>query len=232
MICAAISANDTESAIQKSQKAIKQGATFIEVRIDYFKNPFAANFPKLVKNIASKLIITIRKPDEGGKYAFDENERQELIKKAILAAPYGIDIEFSMDTADLTQLIQLAKENQVKIILSSHDFQKTPELSQMKNQILEAANKGVDFVKIIGTASSLEDNLKMLSLPQIAKKNKIQIIAFTMGSKGAISRILSPIFGAAFTFAALDEPTAPGQLSIIELKKTLETFSSYTKKGE
>ena len=232
MICVAISANDTKLAIEKSRKAIKLGATFIEVRIDPFKNPFAADFPELIKNIVAKLIVTIRKSDEGGKFAFDETERQELIKKAIIAAPYGIDLEFSIEIADLTQLIQLAKANQVKVILSSHDFQKTPELSQMKNLISEAAKKDADFVKVIGTASSLEDNLKMLSLPQIAKKNKIQIIAFAMGQKGAISRILSPVFGAAFTFAALDEPTAPGQISIIALKKTLETFSSYYKKGE
>jgi len=232
MICAAISANDTQSAILKGKKAIQEGATYVEIRIDHFKDPFAADFPNLVKNIDSKIILTIRKPDEGGKYAFNEKGRHDLIKKGILAAPYCIDLEFSIGNPNLIPLIRLAKDNQVKVLLSSHDFQKTPELAQMKNLISEAAKKGADFVKIIGTATSIEDNLKMLSLLNIAKEKEIPIVAFAMGQKGTISRILSPLFGAAFTFAALDEPTAPGQLSITKMKSALETFSSYYKKGE
>ena len=79
MICAAISANDTQSAILKGKKAIQEGATYVEIRIDHFKDPFAADFPNLVKNIDSKIILTIRKPDEGGKYAFNEKGRHDLI---------------------------------------------------------------------------------------------------------------------------------------------------------
>ena len=230
MICAAISANDTKSAILKGKKAIQEGATYLELRIDHFKDPFGADFPDLIKSINSKIILTIRKPDEGGKYAFNEKDRLNLIKKAILAAPYYIDLEFNIGNTDLIPLVRLAKENKVKVLLSFHDFQKTPDLAQMKNQISEAVKKGADVVKIISTATSIEDNLKMLSLPNIAKEKKIQIVTFAMGQKGTISRILSPIFGAAFTFAALDEPTAPGQISISQMKNALETFSSYYKK--
>ncbi|MFX1298201.1 MAG: type I 3-dehydroquinate dehydratase, partial [Promethearchaeota archaeon] len=93
--------------------------------------------------------------------------------------------------------------------------------------ILKAVKQQADYVKIIGTATCVEDNIKMLSLPQFAEKYEIQIVAFAMGRKGTISRILSPIFGAAFTFASLDEPTAPGQIQVQEMKKNLETFTSY-----
>ena len=227
MICVAISSNDVESAIDKSSEAIEKGASLIEVRVDHFKNPAEADFVELVKNINSKLILTVRKPGEGGKYPFEKNQRLELIQKCINAKPYAIDLEFSIQRDELTQLIQFAKEKEVKVILSFHDFKKTPEVDRMKEIILKAVKKEADYVKIIGTASSVEDNLKMLSLPHFAEKNHIQIVTFAMGRKGSVSRILSPIFGAAFTFAALDEPTAPGQISIEEMKKNLETFTSY-----
>ncbi|NVM54199.1 MAG: type I 3-dehydroquinate dehydratase [Candidatus Helarchaeota archaeon] len=229
MICIAISSKDVATAINKSSKAIQQEVSLIEVRVDHFENPFNADFLKLVKSIDSKLILTVRKPDEGGQFAFEENQRLELIHKCINAKPYAVDLEFSIDKDKLTRLINEAKKNKVKIILSFHDFQKTPEIAQMKEVILDAVQKKADYVKIIGTAKSIEDNLKMLSLPQFAKENNIQIIAFAMGRKGTISRILSPIFGAAFTFAALDKPTAPGQISIGEMKKKLESFTSYNR---
>ena len=47
LICVAISAEDTSSAIEKSQKAIERGADFIEVRIDHFKDPYSAEFTRL-----------------------------------------------------------------------------------------------------------------------------------------------------------------------------------------
>ncbi|MFX1294826.1 MAG: type I 3-dehydroquinate dehydratase [Promethearchaeota archaeon] len=228
MICVAISSDDVDSAIKKSKEAIALGASLIEVRIDHFKNPTDVDFVELVKKIDSKVILTVRKSSEGGKYAFEENKRLELIQKCIYAKPYAIDLEFSIQEDELTALIQYTKKNHVKVILSFHDFDKIPEVYQMKELILKAVQKKVDYVKIIVTASCIEDNLKMLSLPQFAEKNDIQIIAFAMGRKGSISRILSPIFGAAFTFAALDKPTAPGQIKIEEMKKNLETFTSYS----
>ncbi len=228
MICVAISAEDTNSAIQKSQKAVQKGADFIEVRVDHFKDPFNADFVKLVKEINSKLILTVRKPDEGGEFAFEEKQRIMLIQKCIAAKPFAVDLEYGMQIDSLMNLIQQAVKNQVKVILSFHDFQKTPPITEMKEIILEAVKKRADIIKIIGTATSIQDNLKMLFLPQFAKKKNIQIVAFAMGSKGTVSRILSPIFGAAFTFAALDKPTAPGQISIDDMKKNLHAFTSYS----
>ncbi|MHA1131506.1 MAG: type I 3-dehydroquinate dehydratase [Candidatus Helarchaeota archaeon] len=227
MICVAISASNTDSAIDKSHNAISKGATLVEIRLDYFEAPNAADVIKLVQKIPSKVILTVRKPGEGGKYPFVETDRIKLIQKCITANPHAIDLEFSIDDETLTSLITLARQQQVKVILSHHNFESTPPVEAMKTLILNAAAKKAHYIKIIGTATCVEDNLKMLSLPQIAAENKIQIIAFSMGLKGIISRILSPIFGAAFTFASLDEPTAPGQIQIEDMKRNLEQFTTY-----
>jgi 3-dehydroquinate dehydratase type I len=51
-----------------------------------------------------------------------------------------------------------------------------------------------------------------------ASKNRL--VCFCMGEQGRISRLLSPVFGAVFTFAALEQggETAPGQISINEMR--------------
>jgi 3-dehydroquinate dehydratase-1 len=231
MICVAISANNVESAIEKSNDAISKGASLIEIRIDHFEEPHDADVIALVKKVSSKVILTVRKPGEGGKYPFVETERVKLIQKCITANPHAIDLEFSIEAEVLASLIKLSRQQDVRVILSFHDFEKTPEVKEMKDIILDAVSKKVDYVKIIGTANCVEDNLKMLSLPQIAQENGVKIVSFSMGRKGTISRILSPIFGAAFTFASLDEPTAPGQIQIEEMKNYLETFTSKLMNG-
>ena len=194
MICVAISSKDTNSAIKKSQAAIQKGADLIEIRIDHFRDPFSADLVYLMKAIDSKLVLTVRKPAEGGQFAFEEDERLDLIQRCIDVKPYAVDLEFSISGDKLTQLIHQAQENHVKTILSFHDFKKTPAITLMKAKIVEAKKRGADFVKIIGTAQSVADNLTMLSLPQFAKENGIQIIAFALGQKGTVSRIPSPLF--------------------------------------
>ncbi len=231
MICVAISANNAESAIEKANDAINKGASLIEVRIDHFENPNDADVTSLVKNIPSKVVLTARKPGEGGKYPFIETDRIKLIQKCITANPHAIDLEFSIEAEVLTSLIKLTQQQDVRVILSFHDFKKTPEVKEMSEIILDAVSKKVEYVKIIGTANCVEDNLKMLALPQIAQMNDIKIVCFSMGRKGTLSRILSPIFGAAFTFASLDEPTAAGQIQIEEMKNYLETFTSKLMNG-
>jgi 3-dehydroquinate dehydratase-1 len=118
MICVAISSTDVKSAIEKSNTAIDEGASLIEVRIDHFNNPTDAEFVELVKHIDSKLILTVRKPGEGGKYSFKEDQRLSLIQKCIQAKPYAVDLEFSIDKDELIPLIKLAKQHDVKTILS------------------------------------------------------------------------------------------------------------------
>ena len=78
---------------------------------------------------------------------------------------------------------------------------------------------GADICKIVLTAKQIEDNLPILSFVSFAS-TKAKLVCFCMGEQGKTSRLLSPAFGAYFTFASLDEgnQTAAGQMSIKEMK--------------
>jgi 3-dehydroquinate dehydratase type I len=83
---------------------------------------------------------------------------------------------------------------------------------------------GADVIKIVSFARSWEDNLSVLSLIPLAKERRQKIVAFCMGEKGKISRIFSPFFGAAWTYASIDRArvSASGQMTVRELKDTWE----------
>jgi 3-dehydroquinate dehydratase type I len=79
---------------------------------------------------------------------------------------------------------------------------------------------GANVIKIVPFARSWEDNLSILSLIPFAKEKRQKIVAFCMGEKGKPSRIFSPLLGAAWTYASLNQVriSAPGQLTARELK--------------
>ena len=84
-----------------------------------------------------------------------------------------------------------------------------------------------EVVKIVTTANSQEDNLRLLELASNAKKRDIRIIAFCMGAMGRMSRIFSLLSGGYISFTSLEagEKSAPGQIPVKEMKQLLEYFS-------
>jgi len=92
--------------------------------------------------------------------------------------------------------------------------------SKLEKILDEEVASGADVCKIITTAKSVEDNSRAICFVHEASK-KCEIVCFAMGDLGIPSRFLSPVFGAFFTFASIDEKrkTAKGQLTIQEMRK-------------
>lgn len=116
----------------------------------------------------------------------------------------------------LEDKISVIRKNGANILCSYHDFVRTPMIDFMENLHLKAMKAGADMVKIIGTATKKEDNIVYLTYNQRHPGN----VSFGMGDEGIISRIISPLMGASFTYASLgDLKSAPGQISVSRLKE-------------
>jgi 3-dehydroquinate dehydratase-1 len=85
---------------------------------------------------------------------------------------------------------------------------------------------GADVVKIVTFAQSWEDNLNVLSLIPYARERGQKITAFCMGENGKMSRVMTPLLGAAWTYASLntDKVCAPGQIPIREMREVWEAL--------
>ena len=144
------------------------------------------------------------------------------MEEAIDLGAEFVDVEFEAKRSWLRDFI--ANKKGTRIILSSHDFQGTPSLKELRKLCGRMTRWGADIVKIVTFARSWEDNLLILSLIPYARKRGQEIVAVCMGERGKMSRIFAPLMGAAWTYVALNKnrTSAPGQLTIQELKKIWE----------
>ncbi len=74
-----------------------------------------------------------------------------------------------------------------------------------------------NYIKIVTMAKSINDASLVLSLYNDNKNT--QLIAFSMGKHGRMSRILCLLLGSPYTYVSLGKPIAPGQFSIDEVKE-------------
>jgi 3-dehydroquinate dehydratase type I len=211
-----------ETTVEKALIAIEEAnrwADLIELRADYLKRMKLA---LLLENRRKPFIVTNRKKEEGGKYKGEERKRLSVLQEAIeLGADY-VDVELATERSFLQDLIRNKKGTQV--ILSFHDFRRTPSVKELQSLFGQMVRLGADVTKIVSFARSSEDNLNILSLVPFAKARRRKIVAFCMGEKGKISRLISPFMGAAWTYASLGggKASAPGQLTVRELKDIWE----------
>jgi len=204
------------------RKAEAEGADFIEIRLDYLENTdqIEETF-KVLRGVSVPIIATNRKYEEGGYRPQDEGQRIQTLIRAAKEGFQYVDIE--LKTANLQSIIPKLRDLGAKPIISFHDFNLTPTISEMK-KIMEAEIKlGAEVCKMVTTAKEVSDNILCLFLTE--QMGKIaKVVCFAMGKKGILSRTLSPLFGAYFTYASLEAglETASGQISLSDLKALYE----------
>ncbi|MGQ9693788.1 MAG: type I 3-dehydroquinate dehydratase [Thermodesulfobacteriota bacterium] len=208
-----------EGSINRAAAALiraNQLADLIELRLDYLSRP---NLEELLPKVKKPLIVTNRLAKEGGKFQGKEAERLGTLKKAITLGVPFIDIELASGRDHIYDFLH--NLNQSSMIISSHDFRKTGSYQELRLLLNKMITWGANVSKIVTLARSWADNLPILNLVLYARQRQHKIVAFCMGEKGKISRIVSPLLGGEWTYAALqaNKKCAPGQLTIKEFQE-------------
>ena len=214
-ICVSIipkNAADAQSLIGKAEHA---QADLIEVRLDGLEE--TRNLSDLTKNTKIPLIATNKLQAEKGCFLGTETERQQTLLNAAKAGFQYVDVDFF--SPKRSETITELKALGAKPIVSYHKFDGILTVSALERILDEQIASGAGVCKIVLTAKQIEDNLPILSFVSFASA-KAKLVCFCMGKAGRISRLLSPVFGACFTFAALEQgsETALGQMSIAEMR--------------
>ncbi len=211
----------SKNSLETAQSARKFGADILELRVDMLKRCYhtgekvSSVIRQLKKEVKLPVILTIRSSNEGGMAKIADVRRLDIFREAISETDL-VDIEISSDRIN-SEVIELAKTHNKKIILSYHNFEKTPTLPYLKNQAEKAYELGCDILKIAVTANNIEDVRSLLNFCSGWKKTKISVMS--MGNLGAISRLTGFIFGSCLTYGFIDQSTACGQLSVKDLVK-------------
>ena len=162
------------------------------------------------KNLGLAVLFTLRHPTHGGTFQGSEMERVKISLKAVEAGADLFDLEFDSEAA------AILPDNAPPMILSYHDFNGMPSQQKLHDLTEAMQSTGASAIKVVPTASTLEDALTMLQW--VGQDNGVSTrIGFAMGEEGACSRILTTALGGAVTYASFGAPVAPGQIAIDEL---------------
>ncbi len=181
----------------------------LEIRLDRFRErPDFALCRKVFSG--TPLIATCRSKAHGGDFDGSSPEALGFLKSALLAGFEFADLEFPGLTAN-----GLSGFDPAKVIASFHDTTGLPQ--DFEELFSEMKRSGAGLVKIIGTASTSSDALRILEF-QLRHPGE-GLTAFAMGEAGLATRVLSAYLGASLAFGALvaGRATAPGQTSALEL---------------
>lgn len=211
-VCVALFADNPADLMQKIEAAANENS-LLELRLDYLPRPALVllklkQFAEFHRDIT--LVATCRRASNGGKFRGSAASQLDVLLKAAAAGCQLVDVE--LETARSLKADQIEKlRRHAGVIISFHDFRGTKKLDETWQ---EMNGLPADYIKVVSTAKSLSDNVKMLRL--LEERSDIEsTVGVCMGEPGIISRILNVRFGSTFTFASAQtgEETAPGQIA-------------------
>jgi 3-dehydroquinate dehydratase type I len=225
MICTPVVAGkqtDALKAIQKSSKLVD----VIELRMDLILDGNVKDLIAAVRASSGTVKVLVTNRSDNPSDCPAEKDRIGVLLEAVSLGADFVDLELkaAQRWREKLKAAIVKYRNRTKLIVSEHNFSKTPSLKSLLGTYNESVGAGAQIVKIVTLARKPEDNLRVLSIIPYARRRNMQIIAFCMGEQGKISRVAAPLLGSFFTFASLERgsESASGQLTIVEMKQLLE----------
>ncbi len=206
MICVSLANITYETCIE-----VLRNEPFAEIRIDQLMLDDEQLIDVFDKPV--RLIATCRQ----GKYS--DQERLSLLKKAIEAGADYVDVEIEAEQSYMMELIDHARVNHCKVIVSYHNFELTPSMQELNEITAMCFDHGADIAKIVTTINDVKDRARIFGL----YNDFDHLVAFGMGEMGKLTRVVSLELGAPYTYASLPggNVVAPGQMDKEVLKEKI-----------
>ncbi len=170
---------------------------------------------KAIEAGGKPVLLTLRLRSEGGAWETDDQQRLEIYKRALgeLAA---VDVE--LRSVICRAVADEAARLQKVCIVSFHDFQKTPPLTEL-SALVEEAQKIGSIAKISTMINGDADVAVLRSLLERPFAKPLCVIG--MGEAWARTRVEFAALGSCLTYGYLDGSAAPGQWHAAELARQL-----------
>lgn len=215
-ICIALGLPDVPTLLEHARREAEAGEIFLEFRLDFLDQPlkganairgFLEQYPEVI------VLATCRRHQNRGRFNGSIEEQFALLDLAIQNGAHAIDIEIESAEAAPERLHQF--NGRAHVIVSYHNFEATPPLDAIVNRVTRIP---ADSYKMVTTARKPSDNARVLAAAKSAARQRMIVLA--MGELGFPTRVLSPVFGGVYTYAApmLSQGTAAGQVSARSLR--------------
>ncbi|MFR4487508.1 MAG: type I 3-dehydroquinate dehydratase [Escherichia coli] len=168
------------------------------------------------------LLFTFRSAKEGGEQAISTEAYIALNRAAIDSGLVDmIDLELFTGDDQVKETVTYAHAHDVKVVMSNHDFHKTPEAEEIIARLRKMQSFDADIPKIALMPHQRCVTLLAATLEMQEQYADRPIITMSMAKTGVISRLAGEVFGSAATFGAVKKASAPGQISVNDLRTVL-----------
>ncbi|MFS9180984.1 type I 3-dehydroquinate dehydratase [Streptococcus timonensis] len=200
-----------------------EDADIIEWRADFLpKDEILQVAPAIFEKFAGReILFTLRTRSEGGEIDLSAQEYVQVIKDVTqLYQPEYVDFEYFGNKDVFDQMLDFPN-----LVLSYHNFQETPE--NMMEILSELTSLNPKVVKVSVMAHTEQDVLDLMNFTRGFKtlNPEQEYVTISMGKVGKVSRITSDVTGSSWSFASLDVASAPGQISLSNMKKIREILN-------
>lgn len=228
-VCVPMTCVTKDSLLHKAAVLRSAECDIVEWRADFFENVDDISevinvLGEIKKSLGEKILIfTFRSFEEGGNKKVKQQFYAELNKNVILSKIADI-IDIELFNCDVKSMVNMAHQNSLKVVLSNHDFESTPEKSEILRRLNLECEFGADICKIAVMPVIPQDVLSLLEAGCEMKRQheNIPVVTISMGGMGLVSRFSGEIFGSDITFASSGKSSAPGQISIEKLNCILK----------
>lgn len=229
-IAVPITGTTQEEILNQGKTIAPKSPDVVEWRIDFFKGVTDAKqlvetgnkLRDVLGDIA--LLTTFRTKNEGGELQLSDDDYFRICEVTVEADfTDALDVERYHDESSVKGIVKKAHNNNVAVIMSNHDFDKTPAQSDIVGRLTSMVEFGADVAKMAVMPQSADDVLTLLAATNEASQTLRQpIITMSMADIGKVSRISGEVFGSSLTFGSVGAGSAPGQISLDNLRHDLE----------
>jgi 3-dehydroquinate dehydratase-1 len=188
---------------------------FFELRLDRLVDCLG-EVRAAMRRLPAPCIITARHPREGGANNLSTARRRALLLRFLPRASL-VDVELRSIRA-MAPVLRAARARPMRVILSYHDFKDTPSATRLKEMVARA--QSLHGILKVATQTDTPAQLARLLAFEKRHRRSACIIPMGMGKLGRASRLEFARRGS-FTYVHLGTPSAPGQLSLQELRRAL-----------
>ncbi len=188
--------------------------SYFEVWLDYVDGADETFLKQLTDLLGDRLVVTFRRQNLEAP-RMDAAERQKLLE-SLSNSPVFVDLDVKTQQAELDQ------SKDLKLIVSYHNYQETPDTLQLETIIDTMKAYQPAVYKLSTLCQTAEDAVRLLQQLLKLKSSGLNVIVSGMGAHGAVTRVFGSIWGNEMVFAPLtaEEGSAPGQLT----RQQLETI--------
>lgn len=236
-VCAPLVARTPEALAAETAAVAAKQPDLLEWRVDFLDaiadSAEVLRAARAVRAASAGIpvLFTRRNQREGGQ-PIPLTEPQVLAMYEAVAGSGCVDLldfEMSNDAADVARVRALARRCGLPLVLSFHDFQRTPADDVLQARFAQAQQLGADVAKVAVMPQSMADVHRLLGATlQASAALPIPVISMAMGGLGAVSRLCGGEFGSALTFAVGAAASAPGQMPIEDVRAGLAVLQRAT----